>query len=1034
LSERALDHIPDRHQRLSTLRAWIAEIPADARSSELQLEGPFVSRVFAAVLNYRLFPTSEASIWAKPGRTETGLPGTPDAVVGDFSDPTAPLFVGVVELKPPGTDLDKPQARRVKLSPVEQAFEYADSLLGVRWVLVTDMRILRLYAADDKFAYWEFDLSLAAANDDEFERLWWLISRSQLLGDRGDSATHDLVTHSIIRRKDFREGFYEAYFQVRAELFEAIRAETERQQENLSRDDLLGATQRLLDRLLFIFYCEDHPQQLIRRGTFEAVVNSAASLPGRSTTRIYDALKDLFHEIDTGSPPSSGIQVSGYNGELFKPHHVIDAIALPDDLNDIRHTVRVGASGTRTVKGVWGLHAFDFWQELGEHMLGSIFEESLSDLIELREGQRVDLASKLAERKRHGIYYTTEVLADYMAALTIPALVRDRATDLALAEGSEVDEPDVRLRALNQLRVADLACGSGAFLVSVYREELQELWRTQDLMSEDDRGTPDLFTHTERITQAGLLRDTLYGMDLLPQAVEIAKLALWLRSARQGERVSDLSRNIVAADSLYIVDALSLVDLEPGSLDLVIGNPPWGAELSAEAYAGACALVEVDPRQGWDSWELFLLLGLRSLREDGRLAFVLPDSFLYPDKAKLRRIIVEQTTIVRLLQLGAGWFGRHVRMDTMVLEVKKKTPGFVNDFHGLLLAGDLRKRVIEGRVLLSQVEAQRGRLIPQERSTGENDFAIELFRDRRDDKILEQITRNSRQLAELCDRGRGEEMAKAGLYWTCPSCLNPTVPGTKKKGGGYNDKLCPKCGTTLTWSSVSVGHIVATGPIEPGWEPWIDGDDLNHRYLSIVPDKRVNVSIAGWPYKGGDLYADEKILIRQAGVGVVATIDATGARCPQSVYIYRLKQEFAAAGYRHEFVLAALLSRTFAYVVFKAFGEVDPDKAHAKLTHDRLARLPIPVVDFEELEQRRIHDETVRLVTLLLEGQEPLGGPADRQIELNLRKLWGLSGDDGSFINGEFADLPSSQPLRELFPEGVPAPQRGIREQLTRSV
>jgi hypothetical protein len=70
-------------------------------------------------------------------------------------------------------------------------------------------------------------------------------------------------------------------------------------------------------------------------------------------------------------------------------------------------------------------------------------------------------------------------------------------------------------------------------------------------------------------------------------------------------------------------------------------------------------------------------------------------------------------------------------------------------------------------------------------------------------------------------------------------------------------------------------------------------------------------------------------------------------------YLYRLKPEMADQGYKHEFILAALLSRTMTYYVFKRFAEVDPARAHAKLTHARLESLPIPDVEFSSTEAAR---------------------------------------------------------------------------------
>ncbi len=53
---------------------------------------------------------------------------------------------------------------------------------------------------------------------------------------------------------------------------------------------------------------------------------------------------------------------------------------------------------------------------------------------------------------------------------------------------------------------------------------------------------------------------------------------------------------------------------------------------------------------------------------------------------------------------------------------------------------------------------------------------------------------------------------------------------------------------------------------------------------------------ADWPYKSATIYENPKILIRQAGVGIWATYDETGAWCPQSVYLYRLRPDLAAQG------------------------------------------------------------------------------------------------------------------------------------------
>jgi hypothetical protein len=199
--------------------------------------------------------------------------------------------------------------------------------------------------------------------------------------------------------------------------------------------------------------------------------------------------------------------------------------------------------------------------------------------------------------------------------------------------------------------------------------------------------------------------------------------------------------------------------------------------------------------------------------------------------------------------------------------------------------------------------------------------------------------------------------------------------------------------------------------------PFVDGDDINGRYVRLQPRKSFKLGIQGWRYKDAAIYKGPKLLLRQAGVGVAATYDATDARFPQSVYWYRVKAERSAAGLANEFVLAALLSRALAFYVFKRWGEVDPAKPMAKLTHERLATLPIPKVNLEMKDQRKAHDSIVAHVRRLLSGEGVLGGKEDGAIEFELRGLWGLTAQEGELINRELQTLPEGQIIRELFPK-----------------
>ncbi len=85
-----------------------------------------------------------------------------------------------------------------------------------------------------------------------------------------------------------------------------------------------------------------------------------------------------------------------------------------------------------------------------------------------------------------------------------------------------------------------------------------------------------------------ILSENLFGVDVSPEAVEITQLALWIRSARRGRTLANLTGNIVCGNSLVTDPAVHpramewekafpLIFKRPGGngFDCVIGNPPW---------------------------------------------------------------------------------------------------------------------------------------------------------------------------------------------------------------------------------------------------------------------------------------------------------------------------------------------------------------------------------------------------------------------------------------------------------------------------
>jgi len=467
-----------------------------------------------------------------------------------------------------------------------------------------------------------------------------------------------------------------------------------------------------------------------------------------------------------------------------------------------------------------------------------------------------------------------------------------------------------------------------------------------------------------------------------------------------------LINKIVETDGLY------------EKYDLVIGNPPWGAELSDAAKEYISTEFKISNIENYDSYELFLFVAMRYLKKGGRLCYILPHTLLYPDKEKTRKILINNYKIEKWHYLGAEWFGSDIRMNTIMLQLKNDEPDEDNKFKSMLLIDEERKKAIKGTLNLSQLENAYSFDIPQRRSINDPNSLVELFRSDSDDPILERMDRMSTNLSLLCNRGRGVELNKAGVVVQCPAC-GKWLPPPRTKKNVPNDQLekeCAFCDHTFTWrESLGTNTIVSDNSTEFD-TLFIDGDSIEGRYAPLIY-RSIKTGYDGINYKDPSLYKGPKIVIRQAGVGIAASFDLSDAYCPQSVYVYKLKEEYSDID--HKFLIAVLLSRAVTYYIFKKFGEIDAAQAFSKLTHVRLSEIPIPINNRESDEWKAIHNDIVNLVDQMLQG-EPLGGSVDWEIERKILELYNLISGENAHIIQQLGLTAYHKAMQQLFPNKRP--------------
>jgi hypothetical protein len=202
-------------------------------------------------------------------------------------------------------------------------------------------------------------------------------------------------------------------------------------------------------------------------------------------------------------------------------------------------------------------------------------------------------------RASTGTHYTPRSLAEEVASVALEALVYSPGP---LETG---DRSAWRIRSSTEilgLRVADIAMGSGAFLVAACRylaDRLVEAWveegRTDALRAreaEQGRGAARLSADAEVSGVAldarrAVAEHCLYGVDVNPLAVEMAKLSLWLVTMDAERPFGFLDDRLVAGDSLLgLVDVRQIeeVHVDPSRVTtLDFGGLEWQQSLAQAA-------------------------------------------------------------------------------------------------------------------------------------------------------------------------------------------------------------------------------------------------------------------------------------------------------------------------------------------------------------------------------------------------------------------------------------------------------------------
>lgn len=664
---------PPDDAKLHILREWADNIQSSQIHSqkETALAGEFKQKIMVEVLGYA--PSSQSGAWSIDVETQIGG-GRVDLAIGHFTANEANI-IAPFELKGADTkDLDAIMAGRAK-SPADQAWEYASNNVGSKWVLLSNYLEIRLYSyADGKQFYESFDLS-KLHEADEYHRFMLLLSADNILG----GATLDLLSESRKEDKDISAALYSDYKILRSDLIGAVQAA----KPDMDGLESIGIGQTILDRILFIAFAEDNgllPDDTIL-GAYEAE-NKYVQVD------VWQNFIGLFTAIDKGN---EALKIPKYNGGLFKRNPIIREIIIPDHI----------------CEGFKRLAEYDFASEISVTVLGHIFEQSIADVEILQAEALGEIAPEKkstgtsGRRKRDGVVYTPDYVARFIVDQTLgvhcDAIFDDILTQYA-TKGAKADDDPIKWKSakaereawteyrkrLTSLRIVDPACGSGVFLIMAFDYLKTKLGQVNSIIAQlsDSGMMGDLLDPDSEI-----LTNNLFGVDVNSESVEIAKLSLWIKTARRGKVLDSLDKNLRVGDSLIEDSSFAYREhgfvwkeafpeiFAEGGFDIVLGNPPYvRQELLKELKP--YLQKRFDVYHGVvDLYAYFFERGLRLLKTGGRMGYISSSTFFKTGSGKpLRDYLRKNAAMESIVDFGDHQIFEGVTTYPAILTMRAEKP------------------------------------------------------------------------------------------------------------------------------------------------------------------------------------------------------------------------------------------------------------------------------------------------------------------------------------------------------------------------
>jgi type I restriction-modification system DNA methylase subunit len=829
-----------------------------------------------------------------------------------------------------------------------------------------------------------------------FAEIYWLFSREAVAGGSLEKYAETLPKkHGAVQRGLFKGGYQsidEAFLEELDAHRDALAHNFKNSNPKLDGEALTEVTQRTLDRLVFIRFLEDkliEPQYVVAK---------------------FGEHGSAWGDFIAASRRLDGI----YNGIVFKKHDILDQGSFKVDDDQFSEICEALCH----VNSPYDFNAIPI------HILGSIYERFLGKVIVATE-KRARVEEKPEVRKAGGVYYTPEYIVRYIVENTVGKLIEGK-TPGKIAE----------------MRFADIACGSGSFLLGVYdlllRYHAKYYNNNPGNAKDGETAEREDGLHLSLQKRREILLNNIYGVDIDAQAVEVAQLSLYLKLLQDETPASARGYQMEFHETL----------LPPLNKNIVCGNSLIGTDVLTGQLFASDEEKKLNPMDFEQRFPHIFDVGGSALREVATpLEFNLPGVPLHGSysRKKKKGARIAQPTVME----PAGGFDAivgnppYVRPHNLGTETKKYLWKhyqtfthksdlyccFVENATRLLKAGGLFSYIVShGWLRLNSFQNLRRFILENYRIRQLVELPYYVFADAQvltGIFVLEKSAsgqRNKLQVIRATPVAGGASFATIrripqsafhetfqNVFDTSISPETETIKDKMRQGIriGSNFEICFGLKT-----GDDEKFVHDTNGLHREDKPLLRGDDVKRyetnykgKYVWYVPRRmrgHRKTARPGEPRR----FEQPKVLVKDTSSDFACTYEADGFYAKDVLIV--IPKEGITPNYDLQFVAAVINSKALRFYYRTTFQTIH-------VQNEELASLPLPRIQFTDKTNIAQHERVVSLVGQMLAAKKQLSGAQsdkgkdfyentcaalDRQIDALVYQLYGLTSGEIKIVEG----------------------------------